>query len=765
MAVQFKVPSAPTIYKQRYENFKGCDFKSDQMSIDPARFPDAKNLMLDKNGFPEKRPGYREILANLGGKVHKLFYALVSGSTFLLIHAGASVAAYSVDSGGQIAQTALASLDKSVSVCVFYAAKDRVFCQGRTADGDGFCFVFSEKDGAFSFSDAATAAYTPTVTAARTPGFKNGTALEPVNLLGVNRTTSFLVSESDLVSEKIDLRPCYRYTTALRLYLNEKPEDLDLYEWKEIAVRYYHTGTDPGDSTVKSYWQELYGDNWKQKQIQWYNLYTGAQKNKAKALFKWMDEFENYSGAFTPVFTDENGKEEPLPIVVNYANNVNNYNYYETCCMISDVFDYPEEVYFGVYIEKAALNYDAEGNVSYRSFRPATGVGDNMKITYSISETLHKKNIKIITGASSCASYGIGGAGDRIFLPGIEEKQNLIYFTELDNPFYWPDLNYIAAGPSSVAVMTLFPVGGYLCAAKKADGQNVNMFLISGEMQNGEPVFTVTEGVAGTGIVSDSVCLVEDEPHFLSENGIFSLSSSDITARKTVVNRSYFLDPLLTQENKPENACLVYWNFLLIASFPETQHAYILNTRDKTYYAKAGSDHFIYEGWLWTDIPAVCFLKIGSDLFFGTGDGQLMKFNTDLEDQARYVDHPDKAIDAYFKTRAFDDGSFMTLKNMRKRGCGILLKPFVRSSCEIYVITDQSERHLKDLSADIFNWEYIDFTRFEFSANPSIRIKPFNTKVKKYATIQFLIRNREKGESFGVIGIEKSYTVGNFKKY
>jgi hypothetical protein len=53
----------------------------------------------------------------------------------------------------------------------------------------------------------------------------------------------------------------------------------------------------------------------------------------------------------------------------------------------------------------------------------------------------------------------------------------------------------------------------------------------------------------------------------------------------------------------------------------------------------------------------------------------------------------------------------------------------------------------------------------DFSTRDTARILPFNTKVKKYAALQFKVVNDSFNQGFGVYGIEKRYTVGNFKKY
>ena len=65
---------------------------------------------------------------------------------------------------------------------------------------------------------------------------------------------------------------------------------------------------------------------------------------------------------------------------------------------------------------------------------------------------------------------------------------------------------------------------------------------------------------------------------------------------------------------------------------------------------------------------------------------------------------------------------------------------------------------------DIFEWSDIDFSRFTFNSNDSPQIIPFNTRVKKYVTLQIVVKNEAVNEGFGVFGIIKRFSRGNYVK-
>ncbi len=76
-----------TIRTKKYERFRGVDFSTDPALVDDTRSPWATNMVADRGGMPEKRPGWRT-LKTLSGKINGLFCAEFGGVTHLLAHAG-----------------------------------------------------------------------------------------------------------------------------------------------------------------------------------------------------------------------------------------------------------------------------------------------------------------------------------------------------------------------------------------------------------------------------------------------------------------------------------------------------------------------------------------------------------------------------------------------------------------------------------------------------------------------------------------------------
>jgi len=195
---------------------------------------------------------------------------------------------------------------------------------------------------------------------------------------------------------------------------------------------------------------------------------------------------------------------------------------------------------------------------------------------------------------------------------------------------------------------------------------------------------------------------------------------------------------------------------------------YVADAGQKAYAGnKTGT--FEYEWYYWTNIPARVALEHKGTLFFGTEDGRLCRFNDDIKTSRGEVEptaysDDGEAIVAEWATNLSDDGDFMKLKTMKKKGSGVMLKTYLRSGVKVCIRTDKDfEKLVREKSAGIFNFEDINFSDFTFNTSEYM-VVPFNAKFKKYKAIQVICRNDKVNQAFGVLGIIRRYVIGNFAK-
>ncbi len=419
-----------------------------------------------------------------------------------------------------------------------------------------------------------------------------------------------------------------------------------------------------------------------------------------------------------------------------------------------------------------------DGKITFKEAHAPVVTGqDNVKvefISFDEKNGLYKDR-KGITNPYDVVTYGYSKE-DRVFIVSSSER-NKIFYSEVDNVAYFPDLNYITVGNVTADIVGFARMSSYLAVIKEEVSTDSTVFLISGTTVENLTAFQCTPAKAGVGgVAQKSIAMLGDEPLFLSQTGVYGISNYYVSSEYIVRNRSYLLDKKLLKEPNLDKAVAVQWNRYYILCV--NSHCYVLDGRNKANDKNNNTD-FLYEGYYWEDVPAVCFANIGNELFFGTSDGRICKFNSDVPNITAYCDNgtatigdtgeilltDGKAIKCVWSTPLDDDNYPQYFKTLNKKGTLLTLMPYDRTSVKVRIIKDGIEAAaLETETFDIFNWTLIDFSRFTFNGNTTAQNDYFNKKVKKYVRLQIILENEGIYEPFGILGITKTYSVGNFSK-
>ena len=345
-----------------------------------------------------------------------------------------------------------------------------------------------------------------------------------------------------------------------------------------------------------------------------------------------------------------------------------------------------------------------------------------------------------------------------LFVTGNPDKPNFDWHSYVENPYYFPDLNYQKFGDGT-AVVGYINTGEYQAIVKADGAAGGSIYIRSVAEFNDERAYPVKQMASGVGGVSkDGFCSLIGDDLILTKQGIFAVTSIDMTGEKTLSNRSWYVDGKLTKENL-ENAVMFVWQGKCMCAVGDK--VYILDAEASM--SRNYKNNYLYDCYYWTGIPMDRVLVINDELFFSNGS-KLCKFNTDIEDSSKYNDDG-KPIVARWGTRLDDDGDITRYKTMIKRGNTVTVKPFTRSSARVYVRTEKDiEKEVGFNTTDFFDWNDIDFSRFTFVTSRTLREIIVNSKVKKYKRLQFIVENDALNEGFSVIDINKHYVFGNFIK-
>ena len=428
----------------------------------------------------------------------------------------------------------------------------------------------------------------------------------------------------------------------------------------------------------------------------------------------------------------------------------------------------------GVYVDGVEVSdYTADleaGKVTFATPPGESAVTGEDNVLIAFSKTV-EGYAEAINKCRFAAMYGFGGdEGERMFFAGNPDHKNVDWHCGIHapdyavDPTYVPDTSFAWVGSDENPINAYLRFGQYLAIIKGENAQDASVFLRAcGLDASGKAVFPIEQGCVGVGCLSPfSAANLLGEPLFLSKNGVYGLVSADVDNFCALQNRSFYADAGLRAEPDLEDAVAAVWDGRYILAV--NGNCYVLDGRQqKSYKAQSGGD-YLYECFFWTGIPARVLFSFGSKLYFGTDDGRICRFKNDAGDMSRYTDDG-RAIVARWATKADYDGDFGRYKKLLRRGLAVMVKPYTRSSAKVYLTSDSRSKALAgETTVDIFDFGDVDFMRFSFNAMSTPQVFALEAGMQKYVTLQITVENDRPGEGFGVYGIVKRFSYGNYVK-
>ena len=384
---------------------------------------------------------------------------------------------------------------------------------------------------------------------------------------------------------------------------------------------------------------------------------------------------------------------------------------------------------------------------------PVTGQ-DNVHITASKTREGYADTINHCTIP---AVYGVGGATDRAFLSGNSDKKGTDFYSEFDDPAFFPDTNYTKIARDGGEVVGYTVLSNTLAAflTGSADGRNV--VVRTGSLnEDGEAVFRITNTIIGQDAVApDTFCRTDKEPLFLTDRGVFAITAEELTGEKYSQERSYYIGSAIREaEDRSAASACIYGDFYAMAL---DGTVYLLDLQQKTYEKNSPYSSFQYECYYFPDIPArVMFTDKDGALCFGTADGKLCRFASDPDSPASYNDDGE-AITAYWDTANFDGNLFFQTKSFTGVAARLAAAPV--TGVKIYALVRGIWKQVYDAKskARYLSFDYIDFAKFTFSGDQTPRTLYGKVKLKKVDKVRFRLRNDEVNEPFGLYAFGVQY--------
>ena len=372
------------------------------------------------------------------------------------------------------------------------------------------------------------------------------------------------------------------------------------------------------------------------------------------------------------------------------------------------------------------------------------------------------------------AMFGVNGAGDRLFVSGnpdqgVDSSGNLYtyincdWFSQQYDPTYFADTWYSKLGSDTSAIMGYSIINNYLAAHKDYNEQTQSILIREGDLIDDEPVFKLINTLQGAGAIS-KYCFsyLATEPVFLTRLGVYAVTAQDITGEKYAQDRSYYLEGRLLKEEGLENAIAYTWKDYYMVAIND--HLYILDglqpihtDRSRPYATRQ------YVGFYFTNIPATVFFEINGDLYFGSEDGKVYRWNTDDKALESYNDNGEP-ITALWETADISEKLFYKKKTYRY--LALRCMPEIASSVQILA---QKEGQWAEIKNDIttlkyFSYENLQYSKMTYSCNKTQRVTATKIRLKKLDHVRFRFVNGILDEPLGINDFAVEYTqAGNVK--
>jgi hypothetical protein len=359
--------------------------------------------------------------------------------------------------------------------------------------------------------------------------------------------------------------------------------------------------------------------------------------------------------------------------------------------------------------------------------------------------------------------YGVSGASDRLFLSGNPDYVNYDWYSQYNDPSYFPDTGYSVLGSSASAIVGYSIINDRLATHKDDMELDRNVILRTGEISDDEAAFKIVNTLQGAGAIAKwSFDYLATEPLFLTRSGIYAVTPQDITGERYSQNRSFFINGKLLEEENLEDAyaCTykdMYWLCLNGVAYILDGLQPIQTDKSMPYATRQ------YAAFYRINLPARIMWQYKQKLYFGTENGEIKEFYTDSDSTLSYNDDGE-AIHAIWETPDLDGTLFY--KNKTFRYIAVRLKAAVATSIRMYSFKRGIWSFVKEDSSKgrYLSFSNIVFSKFTFSSDNTQKILSSKLKIKKIDKARFRLENNKLNEPFGIYDLAVEYIEnGNYK--
>ncbi len=782
MALQFRSSPSEKIYTA--DEFLGVDFASEPSKLSSKRSPNAKNMVINKNGYVEKRTGYRRVLETQGN-INGMFEYICAqnDTTYHFIHVGTKLYKFSFDNNGCIVlgDELLSGLGDKKSRSFMFGGALYILGAGYIKIGyDEF-----SKSIAYGFVNKACSVNVQleaqTIISGRTlDGRLDG---QSHDYLADNsyKKIEFAYGWYSFSGSKLYIAP-EKYKQKIRvasLYLNaEKRVSEEHYIVESdkfgLYVKLDRTTIEMEKNYLCSPFVIVCYDEFVYAPTVVTNRLPVGQNYMAGYVVDdngtRLDTFEAYTGETLEAANLASGLRKTEFFCSNeairkgaalrlYIGDVGG-----SKCTVTRIWVDGELVHKYLDIEENVLVMDYAGSqvVDLRQgyCQIATTIvraGGIITVEYFVDNERD-----VIDGCDIYALYG-GSNDTRVFVSGNKKYPARDFASGLFDASYFSDLQYTDIGSEESAIIGYHKLYGNLIIVKEARGKESAHYLRTFSLTTDDnnvtsALFSVKQGNISYGALNkSSFKSIGGLPLYLGEDGVFGISGTNVENQHNTSCISNLVNPHLVKHENLEGAVCAsmggrYYIFI-------DDCAYICD-------AENGFEWFYFDG-----LPRIkCVWVRDKVMYFGTQEGIVYRFMSEDEDNAYYdnvaVDgsvenaHAIEAIWEIAPTTLNEYSNYKTIRN-----CYITCMPHTRSSVKVYYNTNEDYCDwVLDENIDLFSFDDVDFNRFTFRTIQAPFVFATGVKVKNIYVFGLRLVNDVAGEPFGFLAASIKYRTGKYVK-
>ncbi len=400
----------------------------------------------------------------------------------------------------------------------------------------------------------------------------------------------------------------------------------------------------------------------------------------------------------------------------------------------------------------------------YPPHKPYVEGEDNVRIIYKragFDKTAYK-----LAGCRCMTMFGVGGYKDRVFLSGCDKEPSSVFYSDMDDGLYFPDLNYLNVGSSGTEVAALagedtrlavicsdcvYMVSGSSAGEDSSLAfKNDAKFLITGIFNTPKPIkFVLPQAF-------------DNEVVYLTENGVAAITASGVLDERCCQIRSAYINAHLANENLNDCIMLTWGDFLVLSN--RAGRLYLLDSKN---YSVSGDEPFSYrqyDGYIWEGAAAKYMWVQEGQLWFSDGQNVYKYESGSMHDTDADGAYP---IEAYWETPPIRCASFHRNKFFDLLGVWLaeVISPDGRAyDTDVRVLArfdndDWREVYGYSGNMSAFGYSKICYPYFTYAD----RGKSFQVYRRLYhkrcKTLKLRFENSRPDQSFALGGFTAQYTI------